>query len=38
MSLVIVMIALSRHIRIHLGIKPYKCNFCVMTFSDKVRG
>jgi hypothetical protein len=22
-------------LRIHLGIKPYKCSFCEMTFSDK---
>ena len=28
---------LKRHIRIHLGIKPYKCSFCEMTFSDKVK-
>jgi len=26
---------LKRHIRIHLGIKPYKCQFCEATFSDK---
>ena len=26
---------LKRHVRIHLGIKPYKCKFCEMTFSDK---
>ena len=28
---------MKRHVRIHLGIKPYKCNFCEMMFSDKVR-
>ena len=26
---------MRRHVRIHLGVKPYKCDYCEKRFSDK---
>ena len=26
---------MNRHVRIHLGVKPYKCDHCEKRFSDK---
>ena len=26
---------MTRHVRIHLGVKPYKCDHCEKRFSDK---